>query len=315
MFTSLGEELRQFCLQAKHEILLVAPFVKLDALERVLAQVQLDVRVTCVTRWRLEEIAADVSDIDVWQVIKARADASLWLRSDLHAKYYRADESCLIGSANITATALGWTPRPNYELLIPIPMGEGLAEFERRLFAGGVQVDQATYERVQAIVEDFHPSNIIVPGGERRSVSIAEAIHIGPGPECWVPTLRTPEKLYVAYQGNLDALTTAARQTTLNDLAMLSIPPRLSQTQFEGYVGAALLQFPIIKRVDAFVAEPRRFGEVKALLAKLPCAESQRDFDAATAWQTMMRWLLHFLPTRYELSVPRYTEVFVRVEA
>ena len=91
----------------------------------------------------------------------------------------------------------------------------------------------------------------------------------------------------------------------------LPIIPNLSQKIFKAYVGTLLLQKPIIQAVDSFVKTPQRFGAVKDFLNSLPCNKIN-GFSAERAWQTLMRWLLYFLPNRYALSVPNYSEVFYR---
>jgi len=49
-----------------------------------------------------EEIAAGVSDLDVWRVVCKRPHARLLLCPAIHAKYYRIDGLALVGSANLT---------------------------------------------------------------------------------------------------------------------------------------------------------------------------------------------------------------------
>lgn len=73
-----------------------------------------------------------------------------------------------------------------------------------------------------------------------------------------------------------------------------------------------LLQKPIIQQIDNFVTTPKRFGAVRDFLASLPCANLP-NFNPERAWQTLMRWLLYFLPSRYALSVPNHSEVFYRI--
>jgi hypothetical protein len=92
---------------------------------------------------------------------------------------------------------------------------------------------------------------------------------------------------------------------------VLDVPLGLSKEAFEAYVGAQLLQMPIIRQVDEFVGEPQRFGAVTAFLKQQLIGNSP-DFSANSAWQTLMRWLMYFLPTRYYRSVPNHSEVFSR---
>jgi len=131
--------------------------------------------------------------------------------------------------------------------------------------------------------------------------------------EAWLPTLRNPEDLYLAYSGQQEKLTTASREAATSDLRSLPTISNLPRAAFEACIAALLLQKPIVQQVDAFVETPQRFGAVRDLLASLPCA-SLSNFDADRAWQTLMRWLLHFLPHRYALSVPNYSEIFYRVK-
>ncbi len=114
MSTIWGTELFELCAEANQEVLLVAPFIKASVLERLLDRIYPDVSLKCITHWFPEEIVAGVSDLEVWNLIQNRPNSSLWLRPDLHAKYYRADNCCLIGSANLTNKALGWSDCPNF---------------------------------------------------------------------------------------------------------------------------------------------------------------------------------------------------------
>ena len=78
-------------------------------------------------------------------------------------------------------------------------------------------------------------------------------------------------------------------------------------------MGILLLEKPIIQEIDNFVQIPRRFGAVRDFLASLLCANIP-NVNPERAWQTLMRWLLYFLPSRYALSVPNYSEVFYRIK-
>lgn len=104
-----GTELSNLCAEANKEVLLAAPFIKVSVLEKLMNKISPDVSLRCITRWFPEEIVAGVSDLEVWSLIQQRSNSSLWLRPDLHAKYYRADQRCLVGSANLTGKALGWS--------------------------------------------------------------------------------------------------------------------------------------------------------------------------------------------------------------
>jgi hypothetical protein len=306
----LGNRLEALCADAKQELILVAPFMKVNTLRRLLSRVSHHINVKCVTRWRPDEIAAGVSDLNVWTLLKERPNTSLWLRSDLHAKYYRADARCLIGSANLTDTALGWSPHPNLELLLPISQNQAeIVEFEPTLLRGCISVDEELFTFVKHAVEQIPSRSTFVPpliidndAEERESIP----------PEQWLPSLRHPENLYTAYCGQWDRLTSTSTTAAIADLAAFELPLGLSKAEFEAYIGVLLLQKPIIRQVDEFVSTPQRFGAVRDLLNHLPCS-MQEEFSSDESWQTLMRWMLFFVTNRYQMSVANFSEIFVRI--
>ncbi|MDX2076629.1 MAG: phospholipase D family protein [bacterium] len=298
--------LKQLCQSAINELWLVAPFIKVATLQRLLDGVSPHVIIHCVTRWRPEEIASGVSDIAVWDVLKGRGNSQLWLCPNLHAKYYRGDDHCLIGSANLTATALGWSSHPNLELLVDMnPQHPSLAGFESILLATSIPVTDALYEQTKSLVDLIQHEKIILLTSPDALIQPEE----GGGYEAWIPHLRNPESLFLAYADKRDNLTDAVYADAMSDLSALNIPQGMSKPAFESYVGYALSQMPIIRQIDAFVGQPRRFGEMVAHLKRLPCADTPY-FDTKSAWQTVMRWLLHFLPTHYRCWVDSRTEMF-----
>lgn len=313
-----GIQLEKLCIKARQEVLLAAPFIKAYVLKRLLAKISTNVSVKCITRWHPEEILAGVSDLEVWSLLKERPQSSLWLRPDLHAKFYRADEQCLVGSANLTAKALGWSNPSNLELLVQLPASEPtLKIFEAELLAGCVRVNESLFEQMSATVrllakqypdiKAFVSDNAKASEEERLFSDNVVSV------EAWLPTLRHPEDLYLAYSGKGERLTNVARDAAYNDLQTLPVIQNLPRGAFEACIVTLLLQKPIIQKVDSFVKTPQRFGAVRDLLASLPCANVP-DFNAERAWQTLMRWLLYFLPHRYALSVPSHSEVFYRVD-
>mgnify|MGYP001385457657 CR=1 FL=1 len=306
---SPGTQLETLCHGAEQQLLLVAPFIKLGAFKRLISELSDNVSLMCVTRWRPDEIVAGVSDIEIWQIIKSRPNSSLWLRSNLHAKVYRADTSCLVGSANLTDTALGWSRQPNFEFLLEVASDHpDVKSFEDNLMVGCVQVDESIYIHMKTVVEAFEdtmPMAVTTPQTVEFPVEL-------PKHETWLPKLRHPENLFVGYSGKWDQLSSTSATAVYSDLAALEVPLGLSKLDFERYVGAMLLQKPIVRQVDDFVAITQRFGAVTNLLQQLPCSDAS-DFSPNEAWQSLMRWLLYFLPNRYRVFKPRHSEVFHKI--
>ena len=115
MLCSPGEMLlnvsRDACL-----LVVAAPYIKANALNTVLMDISQDASLICVTRWNPHDLALGVSDPECRTIVK-EFGGSFWLHPSLHAKYFRIDDVVLIGSANLTSSAMGWRPQPNLEIL------------------------------------------------------------------------------------------------------------------------------------------------------------------------------------------------------
>lgn len=317
--TSLGYLLKQLCNSSIQELHLAAPYIKVNTLTYLLEEVSSDVTIHCVTRWRPDELSIGVSDLEIWPLLRNRPRAKLWLRQDLHAKYYRSDNQCLIGSANLTHTALGLMNHSNFELLVPIQAADiSLSGFEKELYQSSIEVNESIYEKIANVVEIIkqHQPKIILTRFDHlpdidtsEENGIDESLSI----ESWIPSLRVPENLYFAYLGERNKLTSASWSTAQNDLMTLRIPPCFGRDTFNCYVGALLVQMPIVKQVDEFLLLPRRFGAVTQFISTLPCSR-RPNFDSDRVWQTLMRWLRYFLPERYSLSILNYSEIFYRMD-
>ncbi len=290
-----GDVLLDLAAAAEDVLLLVAPYVKVGALKRILDARNPTGGVKVVTRWRLDELASGVSDIEVYSLLRERG-AKLALHSSLHAKYYAAGNQALIGSANITAAALGWREDANLEILVQSPR-EGLRHFEHELDAGTIDVDDRLYERFRAALAAFPP--VKFEGGSEGSTQLFQG---------WRPTLRHPEDLHTAYAGAGRDLSRSSREAAQFDLRALSPPPGLSRVQFDLWIGTQLRQHPEAMAIDSFLARPRRFGEMRDFIVQRGAVDGDRG------WQQWMRWLLHFLGTDYIMRVANYSEIFGRRE-
>ncbi|MBF0304978.1 MAG: hypothetical protein HQL41_04940 [Alphaproteobacteria bacterium] len=83
---ALGDRVLDLCAGATGKFLLVAPFIKDHALARIVQALPTTVELTCVTRWAAEEVAAGVSDLEVFDRLAARPKSRLLLLPTLHAK-------------------------------------------------------------------------------------------------------------------------------------------------------------------------------------------------------------------------------------
>lgn len=297
--TELGNAVLELAASSRFEFVMCAPFAKQAVVRRILSVLPECASVRLYTRWRPEEIASGVSDTGVLEVLQARG-GHVYLHDRLHAKFYRNENGVLLGSANLTGTALGWASIPNIELLTPVG-AEVVAQVERRL---SIESIRATAEL--AVEVDELACALQLPGFV--SADPAQAGTIG-AIGMWLPRLRIPADLFLAYSRGLSSLTSRSSAAAAVDLEVLDLPRGLDREQFHALVGHRLSQQPLVANVDDFLRQPRRFGEVRDRIERLTGIGRE---EASDAWQTLMRWFLEFLPTRYNCGVPMHSEIVQR---
>lgn len=290
---------------AKREVVLVAPFIKATAFKRLLDAVRPEVGIRTFTRWRVDEVAAGVSDLSVLDLVEAHGGAELHLCDELHAKVFLVDRAAaLVGSANITSAALGLSSRPNLEVLQASALAPGTA----RLFVAELEdrsrpATRAEAEAIRAAVEMLGPKppNAASPPDAQDEGDAAEA-------PSWFPAFRSPDRLY-ALAVDEDWLRRAGSgEPALRDLVALAPPLDAGEAAFDAHVRAVLLGSSLVASLEAFLVAPQRFGALTDWLRTvLPEADHE---GRQAAGQTLIRWLTYFAPDRFDVGVPgAYSEV------
>jgi len=288
-----GDRLLEAVRSARVSVALIAPFIKADVVRRVLAETATSVRVTVVTRWIPAEIAAGVSDLEVFDVLEERGDAVLLLNPHLHAKLYRLDEVYLFGSANLTGKALGWRAPANVELLHAAPaLKAELRSFEEELIRSSMPTDAHYRDEIRRQVE-----RLVELGLTARDLAAAETDDL---PSTWLPRCPTPERLWDVYidpEAARRRMVESAFDAAREDLATLRLGPGLSEAQHYRSVVSTLNQMPLVQAIDARAAEGIGGEDAAALIqaaGPLPV-----HYTAAEMWEILLAWLQYYFPGRY----------------
>ena len=297
-----GERLRTLLFGARHRVLLCAPFIKARVLEVVLSVVSNSVPVRIVTRWRPKEVAAGVSDLRVFEVANGRPNTDLALFDDLHAKVYVADDECLVGSANLTASALGWTERSNVELLVPVHVAdEDVALLLRRLeFA-----EAATFTRRSEVEKEAAAIANAVGGVTTLDEGDDIAEWRGKRMVAWLPRCATPDRLYEIYQ-NHDATVVAegTKEDGEADLRDLKVPLGLQQTAFNEVVRDTLRVMPAVGRVLEEV--PRGVTDSRGIALVEEGRPGLAAEDASKQWRIVRDWIGVFFANDFGVAPASY---------
>ena len=216
----VGSTLLNLIARAQSELTVLAPFIKTEAFTKLMDRMNSRVQLTCVTRWHPHEIKAGVSDIGIWNIIRGRAGARLFLVPTLHAKYYRADGHYLAGSANVTMAALGWSSRPNIEILIPGEVSPELHEWEVGVVSQGTEVDESIVHHMRGLVDDLPEQQDVVTWDSLADDSGPRLESSDPEFDVsqWLPQTRYPEQLYQVYSGHPETISAGANESVVHDL-------------------------------------------------------------------------------------------------
>lgn len=303
-----GQDLLELIRSAQHRIVLVAPYMKITAVQRILSEIPESVtECIWVTRWLPSDIASGASDLEIYHPITQHSRGKLLLHTRLHAKYYSNGQHSLIGSANVTLRGLSWCPTGNVELLVDLPANhDGLLEWEARLLQESVTASNSLYDSIQRQVK------LLGDHGPYSASPEVESTEEGSGDEwSWIPTCPVPEHLWTVYCGiEADSvMTKSALQLARQDLNVLDPPFGLDEQMFETYVCGTLDRMPIFKEVDLRAGTGLADTTAENMLMKY-CSSPIHRQDRHRAWQTMKSWIRYFMPNRYRAEVSH--EVLVK---
>jgi hypothetical protein len=280
-------------LENSGDLFLVSPFTNSSAIEELLRKVPKHEELTLVTRWRMEDIASGVSDVEVYPLIRS-FEGRFFVSNRLHAKYFRKGNQALVGSSNLTHNGFSLGRIGNIEALVPIDISEEESTtFEAHLLKNSILVDDSMYEKMSKIQSEFHLEfKEIDDGSNPTSFELGNVF--------WWPRTRNPEILWETYLK-------AADPTAKNDLEHLSLPKGITdESVFKMMTFAALELHPNLQEVLNFIRDSdRRFGEMRQQLEII----DPKLNDSTIVWQTLFRWLLFFNPEQFEYFRPNHSEI------
>ena len=284
--------------QCKSDLLIIAPYIKAKALDRLLKEMPDNLpSLRCVTRWLPVDIASGVCDLEIFDLLHGMPNAQLFVHPYLHAKYYRADDICLVGSANVTYRGLGWAAPSNLELTVEMSVNDGgLAEWEQRLLS---DVTPATIEiRDRIAAEASKLKSALLSDFVSPEVTIPTTSHLSPG--FWLPTCTVPDRLWDVYKGQAEAImVTSSYNAARADLVALSPPENLSHENFMQYMAGMLLKMPLVEEIDQLASAGLSDARAHDLLAEKLPPEHPMSADIAAAWEILKEWLTLFASHEY----------------
>ena len=313
-----GNELRQVLSQAQNRITIVAPFIKVSALRYLLGEPD-GRQLTVYTRWLPTEVALGVSDLEVLDLVSAEWGGQVWLLRELHAKAFIADERAFVGSANVTASALGWSSHPNLELVTEVDSRNAdvsrlIAELEGYSFRATEEVRELVRRAAKDLQQDANllvewsastnglpdlapPTQALEEPPPRRQWLTVET----DDQRLWIPETGDPERFVAYHAGTGRFSLEEAAAGADRDLSFLQVSPALPVPAFVAGVRAALSQVAIVRVIRSVF----NAGGDESAAFEAFCSSAGLDPENEVAeghWTTAVNWLLHFFPDEFDYA-------------
>ena len=279
----IGNRIRSLFLQSPNQVTVIAPFIKVNALESLLAVLPRNTQFRCVTRWLPQEIAQGISDLEILDLIQERGYGTLTLVDKLHAKIYIADDICLVGSANVTLSGFGDYETANIEVLVEsTPENVGIAATLDEI----AKVERpATKEIAEAI---RHSADLLSP---QRVHSMGE---VG-----WIPLSFKPElafTLYTKFQAtHRSDLLLDSDRIVLEDIYRADLTPAKSVSEFESAIREKLAQIPVAKTfLEGTADQLLVFNDMYEHFSQFDIEDHSND----DLWRAFVNWMAYFYQDR-----------------
>ena len=228
-----GARIRALFSSSKGDFVVIAPFIKIKALKSLLDVIPIESHLSCVTRWLPRDVAAGVSDPEIFDLLEERGNFNLSLADQLHAKLYVAGNRCLAGSANVTLAGLGEVDDGgNIEVLV-----------ETVLADPGVSATLEAIEKAsrRATREMARAARLLGQSLADHSTSDSHLL------EQWVPRSRLAEHAFKFYTNPPTEFLGAAELVLISDIASTNLPPGLSEDKFRVQIRSLLGSLPLAK--------------------------------------------------------------------
>ena len=260
------------CQDAKAAVI-VAPYMKKNALEQVLTALADHSTITCVSRWIPQDIRSGVTDLDCRELVLAR-NGDFLLHDRLHAKYYRFDNQILIGSSNLTNAGMNIYGTGNLEILCIAPSEFDAAQFESKLLQEAYPVSDSDFALWSQITPICQRNQAVPPHRDPDS-------H-----DNWKPATRRPEYLWLAYQQLSTQIPLVEQQEIAKqEVRALGVPEGLTEEEFNNWVRLSLMTSPFVKSVLAGLDETREAAwDRLSQQWNISKAEAERSRSTAESW-------------------------------
>jgi hypothetical protein len=240
-------------------LLLISPFIGLEALQRFLESAGSQRGIKVIVRWRPEDLRNGVSDIAIFPYLTERG-IPLYINQDIHLKLYAFESNVAFStSGNLTLRGFGYSDRPNIEVggFVQLTQEDWFRIYE--LIAKSKQVDKDLYLAYKQYLERCPKA--ATPATLPPEIQIARKAYTVSS----LPATETPTQLATYYfVPNENDVSPDRLRRAAHDIVAFGLPPALSPAEFNARLGDAFRRTPFVLEFAGFLKAEKslRFGAV-----------------------------------------------------
>lgn len=146
----------RLCITNSKKIEVFSSFIKLDALKEVTKNINKEISLNLIARWRPDDLISKASDLEVYEYCRSK-NWRFGIDTTLHQKLYVFDrKNILLGSNNLTLSGLGLTPFHNTEAGTSI-IEPNIEDFHKidRVYDSVTWIDDLIYEKIIEAIKNI----------------------------------------------------------------------------------------------------------------------------------------------------------------
>ena len=284
------------------ELYIFVPFVKLEPLRELLGSS--DVCKAIVVRWSFEDLKRGASDLEVYDFCLSKG-ITLYRNPRLHMKaLVDSFESCLIGSANISARALNIPETESYNFEVGYEV-DRLSIQDRYYFNVVLEhsalVDEDQYQQLKEHLEDFNEGNVEYPDFDLSINDASKSFLLSA-----LPMSLDPETFFRVCESG-QAANDIEMNCAVHDAALYEVDPSLPAADLRSLTKERFFSHPFVAEFEANLVENGfiYFGRAKEwILRNCSDVPLPRKWEITENVQILYRWFVDLGDGRYEIDVP-----------
>jgi hypothetical protein len=273
---------------------IVAPFIKIDAIKRLFDSTPLAQGLKLICRWRPGDLAAGVSDLEVFNYLKSK-HCDLYVNQQIHMKLYVFESNIAIStSANLTLRGLGYVDSDVANIEVGSNVALTAADWMNlyRVVRGSRLMTDELYAHYKEYVDSIPLSPAAPPApdllGPAKKFTLAS-----------LPATDSPEELAEFYfNASAAKHQTEAARRCFQDLATFEIPEGLSRADFSSILGDSFRRSPFVSDFIDYlrIEKSLRFGMVNAWIHE-KCEDVPLPYrwEIKSSTHSFYNWLTHFV--------------------